>query len=71
MSINETPESNKSKDTGKNVLIFVLIILVILSGIKLYRDSIDRSQKSEEILILSEDNSELTMRLDSMTYQLD
>ena len=71
MSINETPESNKSKDTGKNVLIFVLIILVILSGIKLYRDSIDRSQKSEEILILSEDNSELNMRLDSMTYQLD
>jgi len=71
MSINETPENNKSNDNGKNILIFVLIILVILSGIKLYRDSIDRSQKSEEILILSEDNSELNMRLDSMTFQLD
>src|SRR5690554_545990 len=71
MSINETPESNKSSDTGKNILIFVLIILVIISGIKLYRDSKDRTQKSEEILILSEDNSELNMRLDSMTYQLD
>src|SRR5690606_26518799 len=71
MSINETPENNKSNDNGKNILIVVLIILVILSGIKLYRDSIDRSQKSEEILILSEDNSELNMRLDSMTFQLD
>lgn len=71
MSVNETPESNKSNDTGKNILIFVLIILVIISGIKLYRDSKDRTQKSEEILILSEDNSELNMRLDSMTYQLD
>jgi hypothetical protein len=71
MSVNETPENNKSSDTGKNILIFVLIILVIISGIKLYRDSIERTQKSEEILILSEDNSELNMRLDSMTYQLD
>lgn len=71
MNTNESPENKKSNDNGKNILIFVLIILVILSGIKLYRDSKDRAQKSEEILILSEDNSELNMRLDSMTFQLD
>lgn len=71
MSINGDPETKKSNENGKNILIFVLVILVILSGIKLYRDSIDSSQKSEEILILSEDNSELNMRLDSMTFQLD
>ncbi|MEX2593590.1 MAG: hypothetical protein WD426_12520 [Anditalea sp.] len=71
MSTDESPEKEKSSDNGKNILIFVLVILVILSGIKLYRDSIDRSQKSEEILILSEDNSELNMRIDSMTFQLD
>jgi hypothetical protein len=71
MSINGDPEIKKSNENGKNILIFVLVILVILSGIKLYRDSIDSSQKSEEILILSEDNSELNMRLDSMTFQLD
>lgn len=71
MSTNEDPESNKRSENGKNILIIVLVILVILSGVKLYRDSIDRTQKSEEILILSEDNSELNMRLDSMTFQLD
>jgi len=71
MSINESPENNKSKDTGKNILILVLVLLVILSGIKLYRDSKDKEQKSEEILVLSEDNSDLNMRLDSMTFQLD
>lgn len=71
MSNLESPENNKNSDTGKNILILVLVILVILSGIKLYQDSKDRTQKSEEILILSEDNSELNMRIDSMTYQLD
>lgn len=71
MDINKAPETNSSKDTGKNILIIVLIILVILSGIKLYRDSKEKEQQSEEILILSEDNSELNMRLDSMTFQLD
>jgi hypothetical protein len=71
MSNEELPEKEKGNENGKNILIFVLVILVILSGIKLYRDSIERSQKSEEILILSEDNSELNMRIDSMTFQLD
>ena len=71
MSINDNPESKKNNDTAKNILILVLIILVIISGIKLYRDSQDKEQQFEEILILSEDNSELNMRLDSMTFQLD
>ena len=71
MSLDEAQSSRKSKDNGKNILIAILVILVILSGIKLYRDSVDRSKKSEEILLLSEDNSELNMRLDSMAYQLE
>lgn len=71
MSTNGDPEIKKSSENGKNIIIFVLVILVILSGVKLYRDSVDSSQKSEEILILSEDNSELNMRLDSVTFQLD
>src|SRR5690554_3226903 len=71
MSINEEPENKRGSDKGKNILILVLLILVILSGVKLYRTSVDRTQKSEEILILSEDNSDLNMRLDSMTFQLD
>lgn len=61
----------KKNENGKNILIIVLIILVIISGIKLYTDNLDKTRKSEEILILSEDNNELNRRLDSMTYQLD
>src|SRR5690554_637467 len=71
MDTHEAPENNKNRDTGKNILIVALVILVILSGIKLYRDSKEKEQQSEEILILSEDNSDLNMRLDSMTFQLD
>ncbi|WP_373523202.1 hypothetical protein [Aquiflexum sp.] len=65
------PQKVKRSDNGKNILIIVLIILVIISGIKLYTDHLDKTRKSEEILILSEDNNELNRRIDSMTYQLD
>lgn len=65
---NKRPEK---KDQGKNIIIIVLILLVIISGIKLYTDYIDRTKKSEEILILSTENNDLNKRLDSVTYQLD
>lgn len=70
MEYNYNPQPKKN-DNGKNILIIVLIILVIISGIKLYTDYLDRTRKSEEILILSEENNDLNKRLDSMTYQLD
>ncbi|RAI92073.1 hypothetical protein [Algoriphagus yeomjeoni] len=63
-----TPEK---KDQGKNIIIIVLILLVIISGIKLYTDYIDRTKKTEEILLLSTENNDLNKRLDSVTYQLD
>ncbi|WP_143960720.1 hypothetical protein [Litoribacter populi] len=68
---NNTP-SGKAPNTekGKNILIIVLIILVIVSGIKLYMDHQDKNKKTEEIIILSEENNDLNLRLDSMTYQL-
>lgn len=65
------PQSSPKTGNGKNILIIVLLILVILSGIKLYTDYLDKTRKSEEILILSEENTELNRRIDSMTYQLD
>ncbi|MCH7396593.1 hypothetical protein MM236_01275 [Belliella sp. DSM 107340] len=71
MNTNFEKEKPKNSEKGKNILIIVLIILVIISGIKLYSDSVDRSKKSEEILILSEENNEINKRLDSVTYQLD
>jgi hypothetical protein len=64
-------DSSKKKDQGKNIIIIVLVLLVIISGIKLYTDFVDRTKKSEEILILSTENNELNKRLDSVTYQLD
>ncbi|PZX48747.1 GumC domain-containing protein [Algoriphagus chordae] len=65
---NNRPEK---KDQGKNIIIIVLVLLVIISGIKLYTDYVDRSKKSEEILLLSTENNDLNKRLDSVTYQLD
>ncbi len=64
-------DSAKKKDQGKNIIIIVLVLLIIISGIKLYTDFLDRTKKSEEILILSTENNELNKRLDSVTYQLD
>ncbi len=71
MSTNFESESSNKKDQGKNIIIIVLILLVIISGIKLYTDYVDRSKKTEEIILLSTENNELNKRLDSVTYQLD
>lgn len=69
----ETNHQDKPKkaENGKNILIVVLTILVIISGIKLYADYRDKTKKSEEILILSEENNDLNRRIDSITFQLD
>ncbi|MGY6744180.1 MAG: hypothetical protein ACXIUQ_15680 [Cecembia sp.] len=64
-------EKPKKAEKGKNILIIVLAILVVISGIKLYSDHLDKTKKSEEILILSEENNDLNRRIDSMTFQLD
>lgn len=71
MSTNFESETNPKKEQGKNIIIIVLVLLVIISGIKLYTDYVDRSKKTKEILLLSTENNELNKRLDSVTYQLD
>jgi hypothetical protein len=71
MSTNFEKESSQKKDQNKNIIIIVLVLLVIISGIKLYTDYVDRTKKTEEILLLSTENNELNKRLDSVTYQLD
>jgi hypothetical protein len=71
MSTNFEKESNQKKDQNKNIIIIVLVLLVIISGIKLYTDYVDRTKKTEEILLLSTENNDLNKRLDSVTYQLD
>jgi hypothetical protein len=59
------------QEKGKNILIIVLAILVVLSGIRLFADHKEKQQKTGEILLLSEENTDLNLRLDSITYQLD
>jgi multidrug efflux pump subunit AcrA (membrane-fusion protein) len=71
MNPNFENETNPKKDQSKNIIIIVLVLLVIISGIKLYTDYVDRTKKTEEILLLSTENNELNRRLDSVTYQLD
>ena len=71
MSTNFEKDSSQKKDQNKNIIIIVLVLLVIISGIKLYTDYVDRTKKTEEILLLSTENTELNKRLDSVTYQLD
>ena len=71
METNLNQEKPIRSDTGKNILIIVLIVLVIISGIKLYTDHLDKTRKSEEIIILSEENNDLNRRIDSVTFQLD
>ncbi|MFC4873980.1 hypothetical protein [Negadavirga shengliensis] len=58
-------------EKGKNILIIVLILLVLISGWRLFSDHKEKNQKNEEILILTEENSDLNIRLDSITFQLD
>lgn len=71
MMNDEAEKSPQKQEQGKNILIIVLFILVIISGVKLYYDHQEKTQKTEEILILSEENTELNQRLDSITYELD
>jgi hypothetical protein len=70
MSSNFEKEPNQNKDHNKNIIIIVLVLLVIISGVKLYFDYVDRTKKTEEILLLSTENNELNNRLDSVTFQL-
>ncbi|MGM0945061.1 MAG: hypothetical protein ACQEW9_07735 [Bacteroidota bacterium] len=70
MNSNFEKDFGQKKEQGKNILIIVLVLLVIISGIKLYTDYVDRTKKTEEILLLSSENNELNQRLDSVTYQL-
>lgn len=68
-------EVNANKDNrqeqGKNILIIVLVILVLISGVRLFVDHKEKALKTEEILILTEETSTLNARIDSMTFQLD
>lgn len=64
-------KSNVKVDQGKNILIIVLVILVILSGWRLLNDHREKSRINEEVTHLTEENNQLNTRLDSITRELD
>ncbi|WP_339678021.1 hypothetical protein [Cyclobacterium marinum] len=72
--MSEGERNNKSSinvDKGKNILIIVLVILVILSGWRLLNDHREKSRINEEVSHLTDENNQLNTRLDSITRELD
>ncbi|MEY2704004.1 MAG: hypothetical protein RL407_66 [Bacteroidota bacterium] len=66
--IGEKEKSNPWQ--GKQVLLLVLILLLLISGIKVYTDYLDQQEKKAELLALTSENNSLTLRLDSVSTQL-
>lgn len=66
--IREKEKSNPWQ--GKQVLLLVLILLLLISGIKVYTDYLDQQAKQEELEALTSENNSLTFRLDSVSTQL-
>lgn len=66
--IGEKEKSNPWQ--GKQVLLLVLILLLLISGIKVYTDYLDQQEKKAELQALTSENNSLTLRLDSVSTQL-
>lgn len=63
-------EKGSSKYQGKNLLLIVLVLLVLISGVKLVTDHQQQTEKSAVILQLTAENEGLTARLDSVEREL-
>ena len=64
----QTPQKSEQ---GKNLILVVLVLLVLISGAKLYLDHLEKSKQTEEITVLTEENNALGTRLDSVETQLE
>ena len=64
---NQAPQKSEQ---GKNLILVVLVLLVLISGAKLYLDHLEKSKQTEEITGLTEENTALSTRLDSVETQL-
>lgn len=71
MDLQADNSSNHKKNQSKDIIIGVLILLVIISGVKLYTDYQNRKEQTAEIITLSTQNDALNNRIDSMSFQLD
>jgi len=65
---NQPPQKSEQ---GKNLILVVLVLLVLISGTKLYLDHLEKNKQTEEITGLTAENKELSTRLDSVETQLE
>ena len=65
---NQAPQKSEQ---GKNLILVVLVLLVLISGAKLYLDHLEKGKQTEEITVLTEENNALSTRLDSVETQLE
>jgi len=61
----------QKSEQGKNLILVVLVLLVLISGTKLYFDHLEKNKQAEEIIGLNAENKELGTRLDSVETQLE
>ena len=70
MATSSEHEKSSPKSQGKNLVLIVLVLLVLISGVKLMTDHQKQTEKSAVILQLTTENEGLTARLDSVETEL-
>ena len=70
MDPSEKTQAKPKSEQGKNLILVVLVLLVVISGAKLFLDYLDKSQQTEQLSELTAENKALSDRLDSVEVQL-
>lgn len=65
-----TKKDQSKPEQSKNLVILVLVLLVLISGTKLYLDYLEKNQQAEEITALTTENIQLNTKLDSVEKEL-
>jgi len=63
-------QKSSKTELGKNLILVFLVLLVLISGTKLYLDHLDSTKQTAEISALTVENEVLSIRLDSVEKQL-
>ena len=63
-------QKSPKSELGKNLILVFLVLLVLISGTKLYLDHLNSTKQTAEISALTVENEVLSTRLDSVEKQL-
>ncbi len=63
-------QKSSKTELGKNLILVFLVLLVLISGTKLYLDHLNSTKQTAEISALTVENEVLSIRLDSVEKQL-